>query len=200
MSARADSTVGGPLWQPMNRCRWCAKALRRLWINARYDVEQAGDGTIRCTPAERGVIPGAAGHCVFWYYGDERVMGPLVLDKRGQFKSGPFDPLTLSHHDLSCNCAVSFPHNAEPGTGLAYPWPELKEMHVPWHCGQPMMMRVYAPAYAESQGRPGGWHCRAGGTDLVAATRGARRMVVVPRGCQVVLPAMSAEEVVSGAT
>ncbi len=187
---RPDALIGPPLYQPGRPCRWCGRRIRMMYVNARYDILVDDAGATHCTPADRGVESGKPGHCVFGYYADERLMGPAELDAKGRLKGGAFDPLTLSFHDSSCNCSRSLPHTwdldiaAEP-----YPWPDL----LPWHCGQPMQMRFYAPELAATTGRPGGWHCRAGGTDLVPDRRRPGRHLIVPRGCQTVLDAVDAQ-------
>lgn len=174
--AHDRALLGPPLHQSGRRCRWCKTQIRIVYVDARHDVNVDETGATHCTPAARGVVPGAAGHCVFGYYADAWVMGPPVTDKRGRYVSGAFDPLReVSAHDGSCSCNRSMPHTADlPGD--PYPWPDL----LPWHCEQPMQQRLYAPQLAAELGRPGGWHCRAGGTSLEN-----RRIVAI--GCQTVL-------------
>lgn len=179
-----DSLVGAPLYQPGRPCRWCSRTTRRMYVDARYDISVDDNGNSHCTPADRGIESGKPGHCVFGYYSDPAVMGPTRTDRKGKFIGGAFDPLTLSFHDSSCSCHRSLPHTEDLAVlGEPYPWPDL----LPWHCGQPMQMRFYAPRLAAEMGQAGGWHCRAGGTEIKAPG------VVVPRGCQTVLLPVDAQ-------
>lgn len=184
MATGPDPTPrGGPLWQPEQPCRWCGRALLHVWFDSRHDGYLDEAGAAYCTPADRGVQSGKPGHCVFGYYADPRVMGP---PRKGG--AGPFDPLTLSFHDGTCPCSVSFPHTPDPRNRRPYPWPNL----VPEHCGQPMMLRNYHRPTPD--GTLGGWHCRNGGTNLAPTHRGARPTQVVPYGCQVIAPAATLAE------
>src|SRR5688572_16291592 len=81
-----DSTVGGPYIPQARVCRWCSRNIRHVWFDHRYDGYVDADGRTTCTPADRGLTPGAPGSCVFGYYADPRVMGPAVYDKKGQFQ------------------------------------------------------------------------------------------------------------------